>query len=291
VPKALLLGCNGLLGQSLLRTRPPDAWEIHGAGLKPEAARPASLAGYVRADIGNRDELEAAIRAVDPDWILNAAAITDVDLCEREPALAGRVNRDTVGWMAAFGRPMVHLSTDYVFDGQAGPYAEDAPTRPLSVYGSTKLESEALALGGSPRSLVVRTMTLWGQGQGMKTSFVDFVRNSLKAGKTIRIVTDQYGNPTLAEDLALAIWKLIAGGRAGIYHAAGSERNSRFEWARAIAAHYGLDPSLVVPCLTADLKQAARRPLESGLRIDKLVRDTGFSPRDVAGQLAWADAG
>jgi dTDP-4-dehydrorhamnose reductase len=134
-------------------------------------------------------------------------------------------------------------------------------------------------------------MTLWGQGQGMKTSFVDFVRNSLKAGKTIRIVTDQYGNPTLAEDLALAIWKLIAGGRAGIYHAAGSERNSRFEWARAIAAHYGLDPSLVVPCLTADLKQAARRPLESGLRIDKLVRDTGFSPRDVAGQLAWADAG
>lgn len=289
--KVLLVGCNGLLGQNLLRTRPAGDWEIHGAGMEPEAVLAGSLAGYVRTDIGKREELEAAIRAVGPDWIFNSAAITDVDLCEREPALAGRINRDTVGWMAASGKPLVHISTDYVFDGENGPYSEDAPTRPLSVYGSTKLESEALALGGSPRSLVVRTMTLWGKGQGMKTSFVDFVRQSLSAGKTVRIVTDQYGNPTLAEDLALSIWKLAAGGRSGIYHAVGSEWNSRFEWARAIAAHYGLDASLIQPCLTADLKQAARRPLKSGLRIDKLVRDTGFTPRNVAGQLARVDAG
>ncbi len=289
--KVLLVGCNGLLGQNLLRARPAGDWEIHGAGMEPQAVLAGSLAGYVRTDIGKREELEAAIRAVGPDWIFNSAAITDVDLCEREPALAGRINRDTVGWMAASGKPLVHISTDYVFDGENGPYSEDAPTRPLSVYGSTKLESEALALGGSPRSLVVRTMTLWGKGQGMKTSFVDFVRQSLSAGKTVRIVTDQYGNPTLAEDLALSIWKLAAGGRSGIYHAVGSEWNSRFEWARAIAAHYGLDASLIQPCLTADLKQAARRPLKSGLRIDKLVRDTGFTPRDVAGQLARVDAG
>jgi dTDP-4-dehydrorhamnose reductase len=289
--KVLLVGCNGLLGQNLLRARPAGAWEIHGAGIEPQAVLAGSLAGYRRTDIGKREELEAAVRAVDPDWIFNAAAITDVDLCEREPALAGLINRDTVGWMAAFGKPMVHVSTDYVFDGEAGPYAEDAPTRPLSVYGSTKLESEALALGGSPRSLVVRTMTLWGQGQGMKTSFVDFVRHSLAAGKTIRIVTDQYGNPTLAEDLAHAIWALVQGGKAGVYNVVGPERNSRFEWAQAIAAHYGLDAALIQTCLTADLKQAARRPLKSGLRIDKLVKDTGYTPRDVAGQLARVDAG
>ncbi len=289
--KILLLGCNGLLGQNLLRARPAGAWEIHGAGKEPEAVLPGSLASFRPADIGKREDLEAAVRAVDPDWIFNAAAITDVDLCEREPALAGLINRDTVGWMAAFGKPLVHVSTDYVFDGEAGPYSEDAATRPLSVYGSTKLESEALALAGSPRSLVVRTMTLWGKGTGMKTSFVDFVRNSLAEGKNIRIVTDQTGNPTLAEDLALAVWKLVEGGRSGIYHVAGSEWNSRFEWARAIAAYYGLDASLIQPCLTADLKQAARRPLRSGLRIEKLIRDTGFTPRDVSGQLARVDAG
>jgi dTDP-4-dehydrorhamnose reductase len=290
LPKVLLAGCNGLLGQNLLRVKPAGGWKIHGLGRDPAPAFPGPLAGYVRADIGKREELEDAIRSLDPDWIFNAAAFTNVDLCEREPAMAGRINRDTVGWMAAFGKPMVHVSTDYVFDGEAGPYAEDAPTRPLSVYGATKLESEALALGGSPRSLVVRTMTVWGQGHGMKTSFVEFVRNSLAARKNIRIVTDQLGNPTLAEDLALAIWKLAEGGRSGLYHVAGSERNSRFEWAQAIAAHYGLDPSLIEPCLTADLKQPARRPLKSGLRIDKLVRDTGFTPRDVRGQLARVDA-
>jgi dTDP-4-dehydrorhamnose reductase len=283
--KALIIGCNGLLGQSLTGSR-PEGFDIHGVGIEPEAVLRGALASYRRADISVRADLEAAVRAVDPDWILNAAAITDVDKCEREPALAALINRDTVGWMAAFGKPLVHVSTDYVFDGEAGPYAEDAPTGPLSVYGSTKLESEALALSGSPRSLVVRTMTLWGKAHGMKTSFVEFVRDSLKAGKTVRIVTDQYGNPTLAEDLATAIWKLIQGGRSGIYHVAGSEWNSRFEWAQAIAAYYGLDASLIHPCLTADLKQAARRPLRSGLKIDKLIRDTGFRPRDVAGQLA-----
>ena len=187
--------------------------------------------------------------------------------------------------MAATGVPMVQISTDYVFDGEAGPYREEDTPRPLSHYGTTKLESEVLVLAKSPRSLVLRTMTLWGTGRGGKPSFVEFVRNSLVAGKTIRIVTDQWGNPTLAEDLALAIWKLVLAGKSGTYHVVGSEWNSRFEWAQAIAAYYGLDLSLIQPCLTADLKQAARRPLKSGLRIDKLVQETGFRPRGVADQL------
>jgi dTDP-4-dehydrorhamnose reductase len=287
--KVLIIGCNGMLGQNLLRTRPSGAWELLGAGLEPEAVLPGVLSGYRSVDISKRADLEAAIRAFSPDWIFNAAAITDVDLCERDPALAGLINRDTVGWMAATGIPVVHVSTDYVFDGEAGPYLEDAPTKPLSVYGSTKLESEALVLSASPRSLVVRTMTLWGRGKGAKTSFVDFVRDSLKAGKNIRIVTDQWGNPTLAEDLALGIWKLVEGGHSGVYHVVGSEWNSRYQWAEAIADHYGLDKGLIQSCLTADLKQAARRPLKSGLRIDKLTAATGFRTRDVAGQIRRMD--
>jgi dTDP-4-dehydrorhamnose reductase len=228
------------------------------------------------------------MRRFSPDLVFNAAAMTDVDRCEREPELCDRLNRDAAGWMAAAGAPLVHLSTDYVFDGEAGPYAEDAPVRPLSRYGLSKLQGESLVLSASPRNLVVRTATLWGRGKGMKTSFVDFVRGSLEAGRPIRIVTDQWGNPTLAEDLALALWKLVEGGRTGIYHAVGSEWNSRFQWARAIADFHGLDASLISPCLTADLGQAARRPLKGGLRIDRLVRDTGFRPRDVASQLRRA---
>ncbi|MDB5104558.1 MAG: dTDP-4-dehydrorhamnose reductase [Fibrobacteres bacterium] len=287
--KALIIGCNGLLGQNLLLTRPSSTWEVFGAGLEKAPGHPALLSGYQSVDISRREDLDATIKAVAPDWIFNAAAITDVDLCERDPALAGLINRDTVGWMADHRIPMVHVSTDYVFDGEAGPYLEDAPTRPLSVYGSTKLESERLVLSRSGRSLIVRTMTLWGRGKGAKTSFVDFVRDSLKAGKTIRIVTDQWGNATLAEDLALGIWNLVEGGHAGVFHVAGSEWNSRFEWAQAIADHYGLDRGLIQSCLTADLKQAARRPLKSGLRTDKLTAATGFRPRNIAGQIRRMD--
>jgi dTDP-4-dehydrorhamnose reductase len=282
--RALVIGCNGLLGQTLLRTL-PEGWSAAGAGTEEAPVLPDRLSGYARLDITDRPRLDAAVRAASPDIVFNAAAITDVDLCEREPELCDRINRDAVGHMAATGVPLVHVSTDYVFDGEDGPYPEDAPVHPLSRYGRAKLESEALALSGSPRSLVVRTMTLWGRGRGMKTSFVDFVRSSLEAGKPIRIVTDQVGNPTLAEDLAFALWKLVEGGRTGIYHVAGEDWNSRFEWARAIAAFYGLDSGLIQPCVTADLKQPARRPLKSGLRIDKLAGDTGFRPRGVEAQL------
>jgi dTDP-4-dehydrorhamnose reductase len=285
--RALIFGSSGLLGQNLLRTM-PAGWEAAGAGMAAEPALPGRLLGYRRTDIGERGQVEEAIRRFAPDIVFNAAALTDVDRCEREPELCDRLNRDAAGYMAAAGAPLVHLSTDYVFDGEAGPYAEDDPVRPLSRYGLSKLQSESLVLSGSPRNLVVRTATLWGRGKGMKTSFVDFVRGSLEAGKPIRIVTDQWGNPTLAEDLALALWKLAEGGRSGIYHAVGSEWNSRFQWARAIADFHGLDASLINPCETADLKQAARRPLKGGLRIDKLIRDTGFRTRDVASQLRRA---
>ncbi len=288
--KVLLIGCNGLLGQNLIRTIPQKgSWVVMGAGMDPEATLPETLAEYKSLDVTKRSDLEATIAAFSPDFIFNAAAITDVDYCEREPALCTVLNRDAVGWMAATGIPIVQVSSDYVFDGKSGPYRELDETGPINSYGKTKLESEQLTLAGSSKSLIVRTMTLWGKGRGAKTSFVEFVRNSLSSGKTIRIVTDQWGNPTLAEDLALSIWKLVEGGHSGLFNVVGSEWNSRFEWAQAIAAYYGLDGSLIHPCLTSDLKQAALRPLKSGLRIDKLVEITGFSPRDVSGQLKRVD--
>lgn len=282
--KVLVLGTSGQVGDALMRADWP-------AG--------TTLVGLARPDIdmARPETIDAAVAAhapdLAPDLVVNATAYTAVDKAESDREAAFAVNRDGPARLAAAcaarGIPLVHISTDYVFDGEAGPYSEDDPTRPISVYGSTKLESEKLVLSQSHRSLIVRTMTLWGRGKGAKTSFVDFVANSLKEGKTVRIVTDQLGNATLAEDLALGIWKLVDGGNSGIYHVAGSERNSRFEWAQAIADHYGLDRSLIQPCLTADLKQAALRPLNSGLRTDKLTAATGFVPRDIAGQIRRMD--
>jgi dTDP-4-dehydrorhamnose reductase len=137
---------------------------------------------------------------------------------------------------------------------------------------------------------VVRTAWVWGAGKGAKRSFTDFVREELAAGKPVRIVTDQWSNPTLAEDLARAIWALVTAGRSGLYHATGGEWMNRLDWARRVAAFHGLDDSLITPITTAEMNPPARRPLQCGLRCDKLARDTGFRLRGLDEQLRAFDA-
>lgn len=285
--RVVVAGCNGLLGQNLLRAAPPGC-ELIGIARHPAPRHPERLSAYHALDIADPATWDFVRRTLAPDRILNAAAFTDVDGCERDPATCARVNRDAVAAMAATGAPLVQVSTDYVFDGAAGPYAEDDPVDPLSVYGRVKLESEAAALAGAAGSLVVRTSWVWGAERGAKKSFTEFVRESLAAGKPVRIVTDQSGNPTLAEDLARAVWALVGGGFSGVYHAAGSDRVSRLEWARRVADFHGLDASGIATVSTAELGLPAPRPLESGLLCDKLARDTGFRLRGLDDQLRAA---
>jgi len=284
--RALVAGCNGLLGQNLLQTAPAGT-SLLGIARHDAPARPDLLAAdaYFAGDIADPATWAFVRDALKPDLILNAAAYTDVDGCERDPALCARVNRDAVALMAATGIPLVQVSTDYVFDGAAGPYGEDDAVNPLSVYGRVKLASETAALSGSPKNLVVRTMWVWGTGTGAKKSFTAFVRETLAAGKPVRAVTDQVGNPTLAEDLALAIWALVERGCSGVYHATGATRLNRLEWARAVARHYGLDDAGIEPLTTPGLNLPAARPLSSGLRGDKLMAATGFRPRGLGEQL------
>jgi dTDP-4-dehydrorhamnose reductase len=281
----VIAGCNGLLGQSLILASSPE-FEIHGVGSEPQAVLDSRLKSYTQVDITDHPAFAKAMTKVSPQQIINAAAITDVDLCERQPDLCAKVNRDAVKAMASLGIPLVQVSTDYVFDGLSGPYTETDPVSPLSVYGQTKWESEGHVLAAHPQNVVVRTLLLWGRIQGGKTSFPDFIRNQLGAGKRVRIVTDQIGNPTLAEDLALGIWALLQSQSRGLYHIAGADRVSRLEWTEVVADYYGLDKSLIDTCLTSDLGQLAKRPLNSGLVCDKLTRDTGFKPRGIRDQLS-----
>jgi dTDP-4-dehydrorhamnose reductase len=282
--KVLIAGCDGLLGQNLLQTRRAAGSTLVGLARHAEPALPGLLSAYHALDIAEPATWEFVRREVRPDFIINAAAWTDVDGCERDPARCERVNRDAVRLMAETGIPVVQVSTDYVFDGEAGPYSEEDPLHPVNVYGRAKLESESFALA-DPRGLVVRTLWLWGQGKGAKKSFTEFVRETLSEGKPVRAVTDQWGNPTSARDLALAIWALIDAGRSGVYHAAGKEWMSRHDWAVKVAEFHGLDASLVQPAVSSDLRFDAARPLRSGLNGDKLARDTGFRLRGLEEQL------
>lgn len=278
--KILVAGCNGLLGQNLLRTAPPGM-ELHGLARHESALVPEALSSFHRLDITAADTWDFVRSKVRPDWIVNAAALTDVDACERDPAACAGVNRDAVGRMAASGIRLAQLSTDQVFDGNSGPYGEEDAVNPLNVYGHCKRESETAALSGFPGNLVVRTMWMWGKDGDPKKGFPEFVRANLAAGKPVRAAADQWGTPTRAEDLARAIWALVAGGRSGIYHAVGPDWVNRPQWAHRIAALGGLDGSLVQAVTTPELNLAAPRPLRSGLRCDKLARDTGFRPRGL----------
>ncbi len=283
----LLFGCNGLLGQNIIASKPDDT-NIIGSSLEDKPFYPGDYK-YIPSDISDGANISSTISQCKPDLIINAAAMTNVDGCETQQPLCYALNRDAPIRMAATGCPMIHISTDYVFDGHTGPYDETDATQALGIYGKSKLESEAPVLQQNSNNLVLRTMLLWGWGHKLRPSFVDFVKNNLSAKKPVTIVTDQLGNPTIASDLALAIWTLLEKGCSGLYHVSGSEILSRFEWAVKAADYYGLDKSLIRPILTKDLHQAAKRPLNSGFTCDKLKSDTGMVLKNVAQQIAAVD--
>lgn len=254
--RVLITGAAGQLGRALLATTPADT---HVTGV--------DLADF---DLGDRAAVEAAVAALYPDVIINAAAYTAVDKAESDEQAAFRINRDAVRWLAiaaAKGEArLVHVSTDFVFDGKASrPYAPEAGTAPLGVYGASKLagEAEALAVGG----LVVRTAWLYSAGG------VNFAKTMLRLfneRSKVTVVADQIGTPTSAVSLARAIWGLIAADAGGIHHFTDAGAGSWYDFAVAIkeeGAALGLCPASVevAPLRTEDYPTPAARPAYSVL--------------------------
>ncbi len=210
--------------------------------------------------------------------VINCAAYTAVDRAESEPQAAADANALGVGYLGAacrsLGANLVHVSTDFVFDGLADePYAEDAPTNPLSVYGRTKLEGER-ALLGNPMAKIVRTAWLYGDGKCFPLTMV----NAHKAGKSLRVVADQRGNPTYVPDLARTLVDLIErDAPPGIYHAVGPETTTWHDFARrAIRAATGETPE-IAPVTTKEYPTPAVRPRNSALA-DSRLRPLGIAP-------------
>jgi len=197
-----------------------------------------------------------------PDWIVNCAAYTQVDRAEAEPEIAQRVNAAGAANLARAARitgaRLLHMSTDYVFDGRAArPYREDDPVGPLNVYGRTKLAGEQAVRDIMPDAhLIVRTQWLFGPGGA---NFVATIVRLARERSELKVVNDQHGRPTYAPDLAAALWKLVACGARGTVHCANEGAATWFELATAAVAAAGLRTA-VVPCSTGDMPRPARRP-------------------------------
>jgi dTDP-4-dehydrorhamnose reductase len=206
--------------------------------------------------------------------------MTNVDLCETNREMAWKTNVTAVENVThaakMTGARIIHFSTDYVFDGTNGPYAESDRPNPLSYYGRTKLASENLLTTAEIPHTIVRTMVLYGVGNGVKVNFALWLLKNLSEEKPIKVVDDQLGNPTLADDLAYAVLKIIELERTGMYHIAGHDIVSRYEFAVQFADIFGFDKKMITPVKTSSIKQAAPRPLKSGLITLKAETDLGI---------------
>jgi dTDP-4-dehydrorhamnose reductase len=282
--RILITGAAGQLGRALIRILEREA-EL----LPIDRVRASD--DIVLGDITDSAQVEEIVSGFKPDIIINTAAYTDVDGNERNRELAQLVNVKGVEYLVGAadrtGGRIIQISTDYVFNGQSGPYLESDPVDPISVYGRTKWEAEQL-LSHRNTNLVVRTNVLIGPGHESPASFVRWVVQSLQAGKKIRVVNDQINNPTLTTHLAEAIAVAIQKEGQGLYHYGGLEFCSRYEFALKIAAYFDLSADDITPISTEELDQLAPRPLKSGLICSKMKIDLGVRNYNIEETLIQA---
>ncbi len=227
-------------------------------------------------DITRRERILESIVTVAPNVVVHTAAETNVDRCETQRDVARRINVEGTANIAQacvrVRAKLIFVSTDYVFDGDKGNYAETDEPNPINFYGLTKLEAERIAASISSDFLMLRTSVLYGW-HPTKLNFATWILKGLRERQTMKVVNDHINSPTFAGNLADAIHRAIELRSQGTLHIAGSQRISRFDFARRIAIQFDLDESLLLPVKMKDLDWIARRPRDSSLNIGKAERE------------------
>lgn len=291
--KILVTGSNGLLGQHLvkmlLETTP------HFVIASGRGANRVPLAGsnnfqYYPLDITDGMAVAESISALHPDVIVHAAAMTQPDPCELNPVECWNINVTATRFLVSAAENInarfIYISTDFVFDGTAGPYKETDIPGPVNYYGSSKLAAERAVMESKLSWAIVRTVLVYGNVlSGNRSNIISWVKESLENKTPIKVVSDQWRTPTYVEDLAKGIILVIQKNATGIYHISGEEGMSPFDMATAVADYLQLDPSLMTKVNAATFSQPARRPLRTGFIIDKARAELGFQPMRFAAAL------
>lgn len=295
--KLLVVGAAGQVGARVAQLAQRAGDSVVGT----YRSRPPELPGVEGLPLDKSDPraVDAVVRRVQPDVVVDTGALHNVDYCESHADEAMAVNRDGTGYLAqactSTGARFVFVSTDYVFDGSGHPpYSEADEPRPQSVYGWSKLEAEHRVLAGDRDAVVARPSVIYSwvprtaastSSSGKPLNFGSWFVRQLEDRKEVRIVTDQVGSPTLADDLAGALLALARSRVRGVFHTAGSTRISRYDFCLQLARRLGLPTDLVHPVRTAELKQVAHRPSDSSLRSHKLRERAGYSMMDLPAAL------
>ncbi|WP_248343791.1 SDR family oxidoreductase [Anaeromyxobacter paludicola] len=285
--RVAVTGANGLLGGEAVALLAP-AHEVLAVG-RGACRLPPGRHRWAEADLGDGRSVERALREFRAEAVLHAGAMTDVDACERDPEQAWRVNAGGTEQVAracrALGARLVAVSTDYVFDGEAGPYREEDVPNPRGAYARSKRVGEEAALLLAPDCAVARVAVVYSGRPGAKSTFATQIVERLSRGEPVRAFCDQLVSPTLAANAAAMTCELLLGtSYRGVLHTSGATVVDRVEFARRVAARFGLAGE-IVPVRVADVQLASPRPLRSGLVVDRARALLRAQPLELAAQL------
>ncbi|MBW3015146.1 SDR family oxidoreductase [Candidatus Woesearchaeota archaeon] len=275
--KLLITGASGFIGGRFLDIFGKDFETIgtYFSNQKP---------GLEQLDLTDKEKVLSFFDRYKPEIVFHSAALPNVNRCEsdREEAIQKNLTatQNITDASKLHNAKVIFLSSDYVFDGEDGPYAEDAPTNPLNHYGSLKLESENYIKNNLDKYLIIRTTNVYGFDPNSK-NFLMFAIAKFSNNEPLSVAVDQYGNPTLVEDLCSTIKELIDKDKVGVFNVAGPQLMNRLEWTRAFADVFGFNQSLISGSVTDNLAQAAKRPLKSGFITTKIKNELSYRMRNT----------
>ena len=289
--KVIITGSNGLLGQSLLNLllQQKQQYDVIGFSRgENRSGREDFL--YVSMDLTDKVLLEKEIIKINPDFIIHTAAMTQVDACETNKMACDLLNAELVQWLVEISKELnthiIHISTDFIFDGKKGYYLETDTPNPLSYYGLSKLKSEEVLKTSKIDYTILRTILVYGKVFDMsRNNIVLWARKMLSERKEITIDNDQYRMPTYVEDLAMAFKIAIDKKAIGVFNISSNQLLSIYEIAQQIAEVFNLDATLITPISSVTLNQAALRPAKTGFDLTKTKKELEFYPKSFKEDL------
>lgn len=287
--KILVTGSNGLLGQKLVYAlKEKKGVELLASSKGVNRMLDQEGYQYFSLDVTDEAEVKNILEKYQPDTVIHTAAMTNVDVCESEKENCWKLNVNAVQNIVAsleilssdnYRPHLIHLSTDFIFDGLQGPYKEEDSPAPVSYYGLSKLEAEKIVLSSSIKSAILRTVLVYGVVDSMsRSNIVLWAKGALEKGQPINVVDDQFRTPTLAEDLAQACILAAEKKATGVFHISGADFMSIIELVERVADFYGLDKKLIRPVKSDTLNQPAKRPPVTGFVLDKARKELNYQP-------------